>query len=269
MVDKRSDQNNGGISACKLILFRVVDEGYKVFVVRSNKYWSFPGGKPLPNETPKQCLAREVSEETDFTCINDVYEHVDDQKVRIFTYPYPVGYPEINHLGEIIESKWVLTSEIEKLTKGFWKQGVVDSYIEDDIWSYEMAEDEEYDYDDDDDDYSQYDERCEVCNSSELYKSGLCQDCYEEQKAGQSNVCVCGSELKMALPSCKVQVAGEYDCTVEKGYISNRTLEEAMDKISPYDMEEIDQGSNPVSETVKICPKCNKHYHLGDWDVSW
>ncbi len=72
-----------------IVTAAVIRDDTKVLIARRNKdkhlggKWEFPGGKLEPNETPEQCLERELLEELsikvnvrEFICSNKfVYEH--------------------------------------------------------------------------------------------------------------------------------------------------------------------------------------------------
>lgn len=102
----------------------IVQKG-KVFCAQRNndtslpKMWEFPGGKIEPNETPKEALKREISEE--FHCEikvgkqvkHTVYEY-DFGTVHLTTYYCRIiaGEPI---LTEHIDAKWLKPSELEQL----------------------------------------------------------------------------------------------------------------------------------------------------------
>jgi len=84
--------------------------------------WAFPGGKQILNETRKQCVEREVLNETgyDVESIKEISLRVHPQILVFVVYHFcqlrskkPVAKPKEPH--EIAEIKWVKKQEIKNL----------------------------------------------------------------------------------------------------------------------------------------------------------
>lgn len=85
---------------------------------RHGGLWEFPGGKLDPNESPRECLRRELREELGIDSeVGEIFE------VVYFRYPQgPVLVLafECRHLGgdirdiEVAEHRWVLPAELDR-----------------------------------------------------------------------------------------------------------------------------------------------------------
>ena len=80
--------------------------------------WELPGGKIKPNETPEECLKRELKEEFDIDVM--VGEHLGS---NIYTYDFGtielMAYRSIWQDGDLIlkdheEIRWVFTHELDQ-----------------------------------------------------------------------------------------------------------------------------------------------------------
>jgi 8-oxo-dGTP diphosphatase len=80
--------------------------------------WELPGGKIEPNETPEECLKRELKEEFDIDVM--VGEHLGS---NIYTYDFGtielMAYRSIWEDGDLIlkdheEIRWVFTHELDQ-----------------------------------------------------------------------------------------------------------------------------------------------------------
>ena len=101
-----------------LLIRRVKEEKGRGRAVLS---WAFPGGKQQPNETPKECVEREVMDETGYKVesIKEISSRAHPQFPVFIIYhlcrlvePKPVRKPR--ELCEIAEIKWVKIKEIKK-----------------------------------------------------------------------------------------------------------------------------------------------------------
>jgi mutator protein MutT len=81
-------------------------------------FWEFPGGKLLPDETPEECVIREVFEEVSvFVAIERPYPIIRHSYIdqEIILHPYlcrlVTGTPQSSQ-----EIRWVLASELSLFT---------------------------------------------------------------------------------------------------------------------------------------------------------
>jgi len=92
--------------------------------------WVFPGGTAEKEETPGECLSREIQEE-----LNYKPDPKDIKKVLILFYPnrkaeehfYLISLEEMPkfRLNEGERIQWFTLEEIEKLDLGFWAREVL------------------------------------------------------------------------------------------------------------------------------------------------
>ena len=102
----------------------IIEKEGKFLIAKRNKgkhlenKWEFPGGKIEPQETPKECLLRELEEEfgitaeiTDFVA-ESIFDY-GDRKIRLLGYraKYISGEFRLNAHDEI---RWVSADEFSK-----------------------------------------------------------------------------------------------------------------------------------------------------------
>lgn len=80
--------------------------------------WEFPGGKMHKNESPEQCLSREILEELDLqvkvkSIFEVVYHRYDFGPVLILAYDCLPLRGKIRDI-EVAEHRWVLPSELSR-----------------------------------------------------------------------------------------------------------------------------------------------------------
>lgn len=117
----------------KLILFDCDETHLYLYIVRSIKHWSLYGGCALQDETPWQCMTREFIEESGVNLFDNdvVYARNQSSKGRIDIFVQQVSHfvnPPI--AGEILESKWIDSTEVSTYTQNFWKLEVIMSAIQ-------------------------------------------------------------------------------------------------------------------------------------------
>lgn len=83
---------------------------------RHGKMWEFPGGKLHPDETPQECLKREIREELGLdaavgSIFEVAYHRYEWGTVLILAFECLLESGEIRHIG-ISEHRWVLPQEM-------------------------------------------------------------------------------------------------------------------------------------------------------------
>lgn len=97
--------------------------------------WEFPGGKVEPNETPEECLVRELEEELDiktkighFVCSSQYkYPHISIDLLA-YTVDYVSGEFRANVHEEI---KWVMPNELTQYDFPEADKPIVDKLLKD------------------------------------------------------------------------------------------------------------------------------------------
>ncbi|RNC63100.1 MAG: CTP pyrophosphohydrolase [Candidatus Dichloromethanomonas elyunquensis] len=106
----------------KQVAAAIFYKGNKVFIARRGKNdslsgkWEFPGGKLEPNETPEQCLHREIMEEFGVPIrvqryyANNIFQH-QGQTMELLAYLARMLCEDIS-LNVHDEGKWVEIKEL-------------------------------------------------------------------------------------------------------------------------------------------------------------
>jgi mutator protein MutT len=95
----------------------------KVLLLKNERNeWELPGGRLEPDETPEQCVIREIKEELNIFCsvkkLVDVwvYKVFSDRNVFIVTYLCEcLGRPQIVISDEYMDYKWLDISKMESI----------------------------------------------------------------------------------------------------------------------------------------------------------
>jgi 8-oxo-dGTP diphosphatase len=106
----------------QIVTAAVIEKGGRILIARRKKgdrmegMWEFPGGKPEGNESPEECLARELREEFGIETqigeflVSSPYEYP-HLAIELLAYraTYIAGEFKLNDHDEI---RWVLPSEL-------------------------------------------------------------------------------------------------------------------------------------------------------------
>lgn len=105
---------------CAIIFF----EGKVLVTQRSEKMdlpgkWEFPGGKIEPNESPEECLKREIKEELSLEIgiserLTPVLHHYSDKSIQLFPFVACWKAGEI-HLAEHAQFGWIEEKDLFSL----------------------------------------------------------------------------------------------------------------------------------------------------------
>jgi 8-oxo-dGTP diphosphatase len=83
-------------------------------------FWEFPGGKVEVNETPKECLIRELKEEMSINVLveeyvgESIYEYEGKNCIRLLAFKGRIISGEIN-LKDHDQYKWVSIKELKEV----------------------------------------------------------------------------------------------------------------------------------------------------------